>query len=353
MDVRRLLTTVGAGILVTAVTVAGTPAVASAAPIAPKGLTVARMTSDVHKIQMNWKPVADADHYVVDIVAGDVQTVINVPSSTTAYTIDAPDACTSFKMRVGAADAVGATSSTGYTFVKSLTPSTVMGMVTERQEEGTVAAATWRVPAWTGHTPLTGYHVVFTRMADGVVLSDTTGPETSFRFPGADPARAYTLSVTSVNGYGECWTAKSLVDRFRPAEPTGLVVQRRADAPGTVELVWQAPGYGPAPSYYQVGYGQSKITNLVRVDAATTSHALTLDPARSWMIELKAYNGNGGSNAVSGVVPAVESAPAPVPTPVPTTQAPTPATRASAGASRSRAHAACVGRGGSSSCPRG
>ncbi|MGA5299891.1 Neogenin [Nucisporomicrobium flavum] len=325
MDVRRLLTAVGAGLLGVAVTAVGTPTAASAAPAAPKSFSVARAPGDVHKITVTWKAVADADHYVVDSIAGDVETIINVPASTTSYTIDAPDNCTNYKIRVGAADAAGATSSTTFWSLKSLTPGTVMGMSTGRDADGTVATASWRAPSWTGYTPLTGYRAIFTRLSDGVVLSDTTSLDTSFRYPGVDPARAYTLAVTTVNEYGACSTAKSLLDRFRPADPTNLVVQRRADAPGTVEVVWKSATSGPVPTYYLISYGQTKVTSSVRIDAPTTSATLPLDVAKNWIVEVKAYNDNGGSGAVAGSVPVFEAtAAAPAPATEPTaTPAPT------------------------------
>ena len=321
MDLRRVLNVVTAGLLGAAATAVGTPIAAAAAPAAPKGLSVARSADDVHRIRMAWKAGdTGTDHYVVDIVAGDVETVINVPASTTEYSIDAPDACTSYKMRVGAADAAGTVTNTGFTTLRSLTPSFVLGMSTGREEDGTVATATWRAPSWTGYTALTAYRVVFTRLSDGVVLADQSSTDTSFRFPGVDATRAYTISVSTVNEFGSCSTAKSLLDRYRPADPTGLIVQRRADAPGTVEVVWQAPATGPEPTYYLVGYGLDKITGKLRVDAPALAGALALDPAKSWMLEVKAYNDNGGSGALTGYVPATDAGtPAAEPSTAPST----------------------------------
>jgi hypothetical protein len=299
-----MLTKVSYGLLGVAVTLVGTPtAVYAAAPAAPKSFTVARTASDVRKIDVTWKPVYGADHYVVETIAGNVETVVNVPLTTLSYTVDAPDACTSYKVRVGAADAAGNTTSTTYWTLNALTPSAVAGMVTGREDDGATATATWRTPSWTGYTPLTGYRVVFTRMADGVVLSDKTSMDTSFRFPQADATRAYLINVTSVNEFGACQTAKSLIDRFRPADPTNLVVQRRADAPETVEVVWKAPTSGPAPTYYLVNYGPDKITKSLRVDAPATSTTLQLATAQTWTIEVKSYNQNGGSGSLTGSVP--------------------------------------------------
>ncbi|BCJ49595.1 hypothetical protein Asp14428_10700 [Actinoplanes sp. NBRC 14428] len=328
MDVRRVLTAVGAGVLGVAVTLVGTPTVASAAPAAPKGLTVARAADDVRKIQMSWKSATDVDHYVVDVIAGDVETVVSVPATTTTYTVDASGPCTPFKMRVGAADASGGISNTGYTTVRSLAPSAVLGQVTGREENGTVAVATWKAPAWPGYTPLTGYRVVLTA-DNGKVLADRTVTDTFFRYPGADPARTYNIAVTTVNEFGACLTARSLMDRYRPADPTALVVQRRADAPGTAEVVWQAPAGDPAATFYVLGWGESKITREIRVEAPATSATLTLDTAKSWNVEVRAYNVNGGSGAASGSVPVWEQ-PTPPPAPPVTTPSAEPTPSASA-----------------------
>jgi hypothetical protein len=319
MNARRLLTAVSAGLVGATAFIVGTPTAASAALPAPKNLSVTRTAADVHKIRVAWNaPASDVHHYVVDIVAGDVQTVVDVPASTTSYTVDAPDNCTSYKIRVGAADAAGTTTNTGYWSLKSLAPGYVMGLAPGREDGGTVATATWRPPSWTGYTPLTGYRTVFTRLSDSAVLVDRTSTDLSFRYPDVDPGRAYTLAVSTVNEYGACLPAKSLLDRYRPADPTSLVVQRRADAPGTVEVVWQPATTGPAPTSYLIGYGQTKVTNSVRVDAPTTSHTLPLDVSKSWVVEVKSYNDNGGSNAATGTVPVWAGAPAgPAPTATP------------------------------------
>jgi len=253
MDNRRLLGTISVLTLGAAVLTA--PAAALGALAAPKNLTVARADDDVHRIQVGWKPVSDADHYAIDILAGDVETVLDLPATTAGYTIDAPNQCTAYKVRVGAADAAGNVAYTGFYSLRALTPSAVMGMAPTRTDEGTTAVATWREPAWTGYTPLTGYHSVLTRLSDSAVLADTTSADLSFSYSGIDAGRAYTLAVTTVNEYGACVTAKSLLDRYRPADPTNLVVERRAGEPGVVSVVWKAPATGPAPTYYQVGWG--------------------------------------------------------------------------------------------------
>ncbi|MEU7907592.1 Neogenin [Actinoplanes sp. NPDC049118] len=317
----------GYGLLGVAVTIVGTPtAVHAAAPAAPKSFTVARAADDVRKINVTWKPVTGADHYVVESVAGNVETVVDVPSSTLSYTVDAPDVCSSYKIRVGAADAAGNTSSTTYWTLKSLAPSYVSGVVNGREDDGRTVTESWSAPSWPGYTPVTGYRVVFTRATDGVVLSDKTSMDTSFRYEDADPARLYTVAVTPVNEFGACATAKSTIDRYRPADPTNLVVQRRADAASTVEVLWKPATSGPAPTYYLVSYGQDKITSSLRIDAPATSATLNLDIAKTWMIEVKAYNTVGGSNAVTGSVPVWVPTTTPAPTTPPTSEPTAPAT---------------------------
>ncbi|OJF10617.1 Neogenin [Couchioplanes caeruleus] len=316
MDVRRLLTAVSAGLVGAAVTVVGVPTAASAALPAPSGFKVERSPSDVRKINVSWKLVPGAHQYLVDSVAGNVQTVASVPGATVSYTVDAPDVCSPYKVRVGTVDAADMVTNTSYWTLKSLAPGYVAGLATGREEDGTVLTASWRTPSSPGYTPITGYRVVLTRIADGVVLHDQTSMDLSFRYPEADPARSYNLTVTPQNEFGACATAKSMIDRYRPADPTDLVVQRLADAPGTVKVVWKAPASGPAPTYYQVGYGETKVAKILRVDVPATSATLPLDTAKTWVVEVKAYNANGGSGAVTGSVPVFEPlATAPVPAP--------------------------------------
>ncbi|MEV6601497.1 Neogenin [Actinoplanes sp. NPDC051346] len=326
MDVRRLLTAVSAGLVGMAVTAVATPTIASAALPAPGGFTVARSAADVRKIDVSWKIVPGADHYVVDSVAGNVETVVNLPGATLNHTVDAADVCSPYKVRIGTADNTGAVTNTSFWTIKSLAPDYVAGQVVSREGDGSILTSSWKPPTWQGYSPVTGYRVVLTRYSDGVVLYDKTSTDLSFRYTGADPARVYTLKVTPENEFGACATSKPMFDRYRPNDPTNLVVERRADAPGTVELVWKAPASGVAPTYYQVGYGETAISKLVKVDVPTTSLTLPLDVAKKWMIEVKAYNQNGGSNAVAGSVPVfvpLVTLPVPAPT-VSSVASPTP-----------------------------
>jgi hypothetical protein len=310
-----MLTKVSYGLLGAAVTIVGTPtAVYAAAPEAPKSFTAARAASDMKKINLAWKAVPGADHYVIETVAGNVESVVNVPASSLSYTVDASDICTSYKIRVGAADAAGNTTSTTYWTLKSLAPTYISGVTNGREDDGTTIWESWKAPASAGESPLTGYHVVFSRVSDGGVMADEVVTDTTYRYKGVDPARAYNVSVTTMNAYGECSPAKSTVDRYRPADVTNLTVERRADAPGTVEVLWKPAAGGLTPDYYLVSYGQDKMIKSVRIDAPATRATLSLDIAKPWTIEVKAYNANGGSNAVTGSVPVWTPAPVTPPT---------------------------------------
>ncbi|BFU44735.1 fibronectin type III domain-containing protein [Krasilnikovia sp. MM14-A1004] len=337
MDARRTLALMGAGLVGTAVAVTAMPGVAHAALAAPKSLAVARVADDPHKILISWPAVTGAAQYKVDIVDRDVDTVVTVPGDTTSYLLDDPDSCSSYKIRVAGADATGDGTFTGYYTLKSLAPGYVSGMLPTRESDGTVASVTWRTPPSPGYTPVTGYRVVLSKLSDSSVLADRVISDTSFRYEGIDPERAYNLTVTAENDFGACLTAKSLMDRYRPADPTNLVVTRNADNPGRVTLSWKAPGVTPNPTYYLVGYGQGKVTSTVKVDASSTSTVLDIDPTKEWILQIKAYNENGGSNALLGTVPVWDGqtttvtapttspAPAPTATPVPTTTVTAPA----------------------------
>ncbi|RZU54397.1 hypothetical protein EV385_6348 [Krasilnikovia cinnamomea] len=333
MDVSRLSATMGAALIGAVVATAGLPGVATAAaPAAPTGFAVARAGDDPHKVQMSWKPVTGADHYTLDIVDRDVQSVVTLPANVTSYTLDNPDPCSSYKIRVGAADAAGLTTSTGYTTLRSLTPSAVLGQTTGHEDNGATGLVTWNAPNWSGYTALTGYHVVFTRLSDNKVLANKRSTDRTFRFD-VDPAGTYNVEVTAENEFGGCLTAKSLLDKYRPADPTNLVVERKADAPELANVTWKAPSGQPTPTYYQVQYGLTAMQATVKVDASSTSTVLKLDPTKAWNLEIRSYNANGGSNQLKGTVPvwdgttaAASPAPSasPVPTTAPTTAAPSP-----------------------------
>src|SRR5689334_855972 len=98
MYLRRLFSTVGVGLLGGMTLLVGTPAAASAALPAPTGFTVARAAESVYQVKVGWKPVTGVDHYVLDVTADDIQTVIDVPATATSYTIDAPNPCTGYKV---------------------------------------------------------------------------------------------------------------------------------------------------------------------------------------------------------------------------------------------------------------
>ncbi|GAB1691911.1 Neogenin [Krasilnikovia sp. M28-CT-15] len=323
MDVRRLSATMGTALLGAVVAAAGLPGVAYAALAAPTGFTVARAGDDPHKVQMSWKPVTGADHYTLDIIDRDVQSVVTLPATVTSYTLDNPDPCSSYKVRVGAAEAGGQATSTGYTTLRSLTPSAVLGQTTSHDDNGATGVVTWNSPAWAGYTPLTGYHVVFTRLSDNKVLANQRNTDRSFRYA-VDPAGTYNVEVTAENEFGGCLTAKSLLDKWRPADPTNLVVERKADAPELANVTWKAPTGQPTPTYYQVQYGLGAMQATVKVDASATSTVLKLDPTKAWNLEIRSYNANGGSNQLKGTVPvwdgtAAAASPAPTASPVPTT----------------------------------
>jgi hypothetical protein len=299
MNRRRLVATFGVGVVGAVLAAMASPALASTTLEAPRGFTVTRAVDDVFKVRMSWKPVLGVHHYAVEVISGETQRITAIPAGTTTFTLPAGDACISYKMRVGSVDTAGMVTNTGYTSVRSLAPGAVMGMKTAREENGTIGTTSWRAPVWPGFTPLTGYHTELTRLIDGAVLLDEVSTATDNRFPRLDPTRAYVLRVSAYNAYGTCLTAKSLMDRYRPADVAALTATRRDNTPERVDVVWQAPKDGPAVTYYQVSYGGDKPSTTLRVSLPAISTTLNLDPAKNWVVTVKAYNENGGSAGIT------------------------------------------------------
>ncbi|MEV4702036.1 fibronectin type III domain-containing protein [Actinoplanes sp. NPDC049316] len=327
----RLLATTGAAAVAASLALTGTPALASdAADVlpAPQGLTVARATDEPTTIVASWQPVEGATFYRIDMLQGGTETVTFVPGDTTSYSIPTTGSCVSYKVRVATENAAGPGEYGDFAVAGTLAPGGIMGAVPGRDgADGGIGTISWNPPVWSGEAPLTGYRMQLIRYSDGVVLKDEVTTATSHRFPNLDPARTYLVQVSPQNQYGTCSAAlgKSLIDKYKPADPTGAAATRRATST-QVDVTWNAPTTGPAPDYYLVNYGVDKPnTGSLKVKAPATSGVITLARGKNWIVEVRAYNANGSGVASLTVTdPTAPVAPAPVVTaPAPEKIAPT------------------------------
>ncbi|BFU48164.1 hypothetical protein KRMM14A1004_64010 [Krasilnikovia sp. MM14-A1004] len=327
----RLLAGTGAAVAAAALGLTGTPAFAADVPpalSAPQGVTVARAADDVNKIVMSWQPVAGADFYRIDTITGSTETVTFVPGGTTSYTVTASGPCVSYKMRVASEGANGPGEYSDFAVAGTLAPSGIMGAVPGRTgADGSTGTISWNKPVWEGESPLTGYRMQLIRYSDSVVLQDTVTTATSHQFPNLDPTRTYLVQVTPLNQYGSCSAVmgKSLIDKYKPADPTGVVAVRRPNS-SLVDVSWQAPTAGPAPDYTLINYGVDKPNaGSLKVKAGLTSGTVTLALGKNWIIDVRPYNVNGsGTTTLTVTDPTAPVIPAPVVTPpTPETTPPT------------------------------
>ncbi|MGA5299422.1 fibronectin type III domain-containing protein [Nucisporomicrobium flavum] len=321
----RLLAGTGAAAVAASMALTGAPAFASDVTVAlpaPQGLTVTRGAEDATRIVAAWQPVDGARFYRLDLLQGSTETVTFVPGDTTSYTIPTTGACVSYKVRVASENADGPGEYGDFATAGTLAPTGIMGAVQGREGvDGSTGTISWNPPTWAGEAPLTGYRMQLIRYSDGVVLSDEVTTATSHRFPGLDPARTYLVQVTPQNLYGSCSTAvgKSLIDKYKPAEPTGATATRRAGST-LVDVTWNAPTGGATPDYYLVNYGIDKPnTGSVKVKAPATAGVINLARGKNWMVEVRAYNANG--SGVAALTVTDPTAPV-IPAPVVTTPAP-------------------------------
>lgn len=319
----RLLAGSGAAAVAASLALTGAPAQAaetSAALPAPQELTVTRATEDANKIVMSWQPVDGATFYRLNLVQGSTETVTFVPGGTTSYAIPTAGPCVSYKVRVASENADGPGQYSAYALARTLAPNGVMGAVPGRDgADGSTGTISWNAPDWTGEAPLTGYRMQLIRYSDGVVLLDQVTTATSHRFPNLDPARTYLVQVAAQNEYGACPAAlgKSLIDKYKPADPAGAAATRRPAPSAAVDVTWTAPAAGPAPDYYLVNYGVDKPNaGSLKVKAPATSGTIPLSRGKNWIVEVRAYNANGSGVASLTVTdPTAPVAPAPVVTP--------------------------------------
>ncbi|OJF09366.1 fibronectin type III domain-containing protein [Couchioplanes caeruleus] len=304
----RLLAGTGAAAVAASLALTGTPALASdmtTALPAPQGLTVARAAEDAAKIVVSWQPVAGASFYRIDFIQGTTETVTFVPGDTTTYTINTTgNPCVSYKVRVASENTDGAGEYTDFVTARTLAPSGIMGAVPGRTgATGSTGTISWSVPEWTGEAPLTGYRMQLIRYSDNAVLSDQVVTATSHEFPNLDPTRTYMVQVSPQNQFGSCSAVmgKSLIDKYKPADLTGVVATRRANST-LVDVSWDAPTTGPKPDFVLVNWGVDKPNQgSLKVKAPANSGVINLALGKNWVVDVRPYNANGSGSTLLAV----------------------------------------------------
>jgi hypothetical protein len=267
---------------------------AAVAPVAPKGVAVARDTSAVNDLVITWKPVDGVDHYMVRVNDGPKDTNYIVAKDATTFTHHGAGACTRYKVWVSAVAADGTMATTDYTFVNSLAPGVVTSVRGLRTELGSVATVSWGAPANSGFAPIKGYSVVVTQMSTGKKVVSRDSADGTEQVTGLDPKTMYSAKITAHNAYGSCSTGTFVVGSNRPAAPAFTVSRDPADAAKSM-LTWSMPawqGYGPVTTFL-VGYKNvtSKSFTWVKADAKARSVAVPkLDPTVNWQFVLRAMS---------------------------------------------------------------
>ncbi len=286
---------VSAALLLGLVPVVASPA--SAATLqAPKALTVVRDTHALDDLDISWKAVAGADHYMVRVNDGTRDTNYIVGSNATTWVHHGAGACTRYQVRVAAVAPDGTQASTGLTSVSSLAPGGVASVTGGRTEAGTKSTVSWAAPTHPGRTPVLGYHVVAKRVTGGTTILDRTSLDATETLTGLDPLRMYAVRITPFNSFGSCVTSGFTIGNNRPASPEFTVVRSTSQTSSAV-VSWNAPrwtGYGPLTSY-RVGYKDvvTKAFRWVVVGAGARSLTVPLvDPTRDWQFVMRAVSSN-------------------------------------------------------------
>src|SRR5688572_3215426 len=115
MGVRRVMTVLGASVVAATIAATTAPGSAIATPGPPTGVTAVRLANDPHKIQVSWRSVKAAHHYDVSVF-DDVSTQLRTVSATatTSVILEAPNNCSTYRIKVGARDAANLGGTTGY-----------------------------------------------------------------------------------------------------------------------------------------------------------------------------------------------------------------------------------------------
>ena len=263
---------------------------------APAGVAATRLSGSVNDFVVSWKPVAGAlDHYNVSVFYGGQDHVTTVPSGTTQLAITGVDAVTQYRITVSSRDVTGAGTTSSVVILEPLVPGPARTLTAARDALATSLTMAWTAPAWVGYEPLKAYDVTVTRLADGVVVHQSSTASLAAVVTGLDPSKQYSAKVSTKNSYGNGGVATALVGSDRPGTPTALVGTRDAKSPSVVHVTWKAPthiGSGPI-TYYQLMSGVGLLKDTLNIK--TTSADVALDSTRIGYLAVRACNDAGCS----------------------------------------------------------
>ena len=163
--------------------------------------------------------------------------------------------------------------------------------------------------------PVTGYVVERVHGDGSTVLADLDPGASSFTDDGSDFGTEYTYRVYATSDIGNGPAATAVIATpLRPvAPPTGLTPALASDPfDGTVNLSWDAPAEGPAPTGYRVDRSNGTGRETLAESHPDTAYADTGVPAGATyqyqVIALTADNQSGPSNTATISPPAAPTA---------------------------------------------
>jgi hypothetical protein len=130
---------------------------------------------------VSWNAVPGVHHYNVSVYWSGQDHVTIVPAGTTSLRVDGVDLRTTYRITVSSRDTAGVGSTTGPIWLNPAVPGAPRSFVVTR--EPTAVDVRWDAPSWPGYTPISGYHVVVTRLSDKVDVTDTVVTATTSRDP--------------------------------------------------------------------------------------------------------------------------------------------------------------------------
>jgi hypothetical protein len=274
-----------------------------AAVVAPTGLSAQRVPADPNDFLVSWKPVAGVHHYNVSIFYRGEDHVTVVPAGTTSLPIEGVDLRTQYRITVSSRDAAGEGSTSGPVWLHPAVPGAPAKLAVSSSDGGSTIMATWEAPRWGGYTPITGYRVVVTRLADQSVLTDTMVTATTFTIGDLDSDRQHSVKVTAINAQGTSETATYLVIGERPAAPSWVRGERDAAMPTVLHVTWPEvvkPGK-EVLTRYELLHGTATASFIITLPPTARAYDLPVAADKSVIFTVRACSDRGCGNPARAV----------------------------------------------------